>query len=49
MGKRIALAMRDEGVDVTDQNAVNGWIADFNQRDDAAKEAVLGRLDVASR
>ncbi|MGI8657206.1 MAG: hypothetical protein ACR2K4_00330 [Candidatus Limnocylindria bacterium] len=35
-------AMVADGVDVTDQSAIDGWIADFNQRPMSERDAVLG-------
>jgi hypothetical protein len=42
MAKRITMAMRDEGVDVSDHDAVERWIAGFNQRDELNRSAIVG-------
>lgn len=42
--KAIANAMLAAGVDLTDQRAVNAWIADFNARPQEAREGLLGEL-----
>jgi hypothetical protein len=42
MAKRITMAMRDEGVDISDPNAVERWIAGFNRRDEVSRRAIVG-------
>lgn len=41
MAKRIAMAMRDEGVDISDPTAVERWIAGVNGRDELMS-AIVG-------
>jgi hypothetical protein len=41
--------MTDDGVDVADQDSVDGWIGEFNARPDAERGAVLGPTSRASR
>ena len=40
--KAIVSALMDEGIDPTDQAAVNAWMEDFNSRPEEARKAVLG-------
>jgi hypothetical protein len=40
--KRVTMAMRDEGVDISDPNAVERWIVGFNQRDELTRRAIVG-------
>jgi hypothetical protein len=42
MAKRITTAMLDEGVDISDPNAVERWIAGFNRRDEVTRRAIVG-------
>jgi len=42
MAKRITMAMRDEGVDISDPIAVDRWIAGFNRRDELTRSAIVG-------
>ncbi len=47
MAKRVAAAMRADGVDVMDQKAVEAWLADFNARPDEERKRFFGdSLDV---
>jgi hypothetical protein len=34
--------MLDEGVDISDPNAVERWIAGFNRRDEVTRRAIVG-------
>ena len=43
--KAIMRALRADGVDVTDQQAVDAWLADFNQRPEEERQRFFGRLD----
>jgi hypothetical protein len=44
-GKAIFKALRAEGVDVSDQKAVDAWLADFNTRPDEERFRILGPPD----
>ena len=47
--QRVTSQMTDDGVDVADQDSVDGWIGEFNARPDAERDAVLGPTSRASR
>ena len=40
--KGLMNAMREDGVDVTDQKAVDAWLADFNARSDEERDRLFG-------
>jgi hypothetical protein len=44
MGKRIALQMQADGVDMTDQAALSAWLEAFNARPIAERDDILGPL-----
>ena len=43
--KAIMRALQADGVDVTDQQAVDAWLADFNGRPEEERQRFFGRLD----
>jgi hypothetical protein len=42
MGKRLATAMADDGVDISDRSALDRWMADFNDRSMGDRDRILG-------
>lgn len=42
MGKRLVAAMRADGVDPTDQEAMDAWVARFNERPFAERDRIIG-------
>lgn len=44
LAKRIFAAMRVDGVDITDDDAVDAWAAEFSTADSGRRDAVLGAL-----
>lgn len=46
--KAIATALRAQGVDLTDKESVERWVAEFNDRPDAERDALLGGLEFGS-
>lgn len=43
--KAIMRALRADGVDVTDQQAIDAWLTDFNGRPEEERQRFFGRLD----